>query len=134
MFSTWKKRIHKSKGRSEMKTFKVFKHPTLGYRAVKVGFSWPGFLFSLIWLLIKKLWGHALIFISSIILLALIEMFFDNTQTSVMVILLEFGVYIFVGINCNEWCVTNLQERGFELTNTLQAKTPDAAIGKIAKA
>ena len=117
-----------------MKTFKVFKHPTLGYRAVKVGFSWPGFLFSVIWLLIKKLWGHALIVISSIILLTLIEMFFDNTQTSVMVLLLEFGVYIFVGVNCNEWHVTNLQERGFELIDTLQAETSNAAIGKIAKA
>ncbi len=116
-----------------MKTFKVFKHPTLGYRAVKVGFSWPGFLFSVIWLLIKKLWGHTLIVISSIILLTLIEMFFDNTQTSVMVLLLEFGVYIFVGVKCNEWLVTNLQERGFELIDTLQAETSNAAIGKIAK-
>ena len=117
-----------------MKTFKVFKHPTLGYRAVKVGFSWPGFLFSVIWLLIKKFGGHALIVISSIILLTLIEMFFDNTQTSVMVLLLEFGVYIFVGVNCNEWRVTNLQERGFKLIDTLQADTCNAAIGKISKA
>jgi len=117
-----------------MKTFKVFMHPTLGYRAVKVGFSWPGFLFSVIWLLIKKLWAHALIFISIIVLLALIELFFDNAQTSVMVLLLEFGVYIFIGINCNEWRVANLQEHGFELINTLQAETPNAAIGKIAKA
>jgi hypothetical protein len=116
-----------------MKTFKVFKHPALGYRAVKAGFSWPGFLFSVIWLLIKKLWKHALIFISCIILLASIEMFFDNTQTSVMVLLLELGVYIFVGVNCNEWYATDLQERGFELVNTLQAETPKEAIGKIAK-
>lgn len=117
-----------------MKTFKVFKHPTLGYRAVKVGFSWPGFLFSVIWLLTKKLWGHALVLVSSIILLASIEMFFDNAQTSVMVLLLELGVYIFVGVNCNAWCVTNLQEHGFELIDTLQAETSKTAIGKIAKA
>ena len=115
-----------------MKTFKVFKHPDLGYRAVKVGFSWPGFLFAVIWLLIKKLWGHTLIVVSSIILLTLIELFFDNTQTSVMVILLEFGVYFFVGVNGNEWQATNLQEHGFELINALEADTPDAAIGKIA--
>ena len=116
-----------------MKTFKVFKHPALGYQAVKVGFSWPGFLFSVIWLLVKKLWGHALIVISSIVLLTLIELFFDNTETSVMVLLLEFGVYIFVGFNGNEWRVTNLQAHGFELIDTLQAETPDAAIGKIIK-
>ncbi len=118
----------------KMKTFKVFKHPALGYQAVKVGFSWPGFLFAVLWLLIKKLWGHALIVVSSIILLASIEMFFDNPQTFVMVLLLELGVYIFVGVNCNEWHVNNLQERGFELIDTLQAETSKVAIGKIAKA
>ena len=117
-----------------MKTFRVLKHPTLGYRAVKVGFSWPGFLFCIIWLLIKKLWGHALIVISSLILLTSIELVFDNAQTSVMVLLLEVGVYVFVGINGNGWWVADLQERGFELVDTLQAETPDSAIGKIAKA
>jgi hypothetical protein len=118
----------------KMKTFKVFKHPALGYRAVKVGFSWPGFFFAVLWLLIKKLWVHALIVVSSIILLASIEMIFDNAQTFVMVLLLELGVYIFVGVNGNEWCATNLQEHGFELIDTLQAETSKAAIGKIAKA
>ncbi len=29
--------------RAKMKTFKVYKHPTLGYDTVKVGFSWPVF-------------------------------------------------------------------------------------------
>ena len=117
-----------------MKTFKVFKHPHLGYQAVKVGFSWPGFLFSGIWLLIKKLWGHSLIVIPIIILLASLDMFFKNPGTSFMVLLLELGVYIFVGINGNEWYMANLKERGFEHIDTLQAETPDAAIRKIAKA
>ena len=117
-----------------MKTFKVLKHPDVGYRAVKAGFSWPGFLFSVIWLLIKKLWGHTLIVVSSLILLTSMELVFDNAQTSVMVLLLELGVYVFVGINGNEWQVSDLQERGFELVDSLQAETPAAAIGKIAKA
>jgi hypothetical protein len=117
-----------------MKMFKVLKHPHLGYRAVKVGFSWPGFLFAVIWILMKRLWVQALIVVSSIVLLSTIEMIFDNTQTYVMVFLLELGVYIFVGINGNEWHVTNLQEHGFVLIDTLQAETPKAAIGKITNA
>jgi len=117
-----------------MKTFKVLKHPQLGYQAVKAGFSWPGFLFSVIWLLIKKLWGHALIIIFIIILLASIEILFGNPETSFMVLFLELGVYIFVGINCNEWYVTKLKESGFDHIDTLQAETPDAAIRKIPKA
>jgi hypothetical protein len=117
-----------------MKTFKVFKHFDLGYQAVKVGFSWPGFLFPVIWLLIKRLWLQAFIVISSIILLTFIEMFFDNAQTSVMVLLVDVGVYVLVGVNGNEWRVNNLQSHGFELVDSLQAKTPDEAIGKIAQA
>jgi hypothetical protein len=117
-----------------MKNYRVFRHSVFGYQAVKLGFSWPGFLFPAIWLLIKKLWWHALLVISSVILLTFIEMFFDNAQTSVMVLLIELGVYVLVGVNGNEWQVINLQTRGFELIDTLQAKTPGEAIGKIAKA
>jgi hypothetical protein len=116
-----------------MKNFKVFKHPVLGYQAVKVGFSWPGFLFPAIWLLIKKLWWHALIVVSSIILLSFIEVFFDNAQTSVMVLLVEAGIYILVGVNGNEWQMVNLQANGCELIDTVQAETPREAIGKIAE-
>jgi hypothetical protein len=115
-----------------MKNFKVFKHPVFGYRAVKVGFSWPGFLFPAIWLLIKKLWWHALIVVSSIILLSFIEVIFDNAQTSVMVLLVEAGIYILVGVNGNEWQMVNLQANGCELIDTVQAETPGEAIGKIA--
>ena len=114
-----------------MKTFKVFKHPTLGFQAVKVGFSWPGFLFCVIWLLIKKLWGHALIIISIFILLTLMHTVFENEQSHAMLLLLEIGVYIFVGVNGNKWRMTNLQDRGFKIIDTVQAETPDAAIGKV---
>lgn len=120
-------------GWNKLRTFRVYRHPGLGYRAVKAGFSWPGFLFSVIWLLVKKLWGHALIVISGVILLASIELYFDNPETSFMVLLLEVGIYIFVGANGNEWCAADLREHGFELVDTLQAKTPGAAISKIAK-
>jgi len=116
-----------------MKNFKVFRHPALGYHAVKVGFSWPGFLFPVIWFLLKKLWWHALIVLSSIILLTFIEMFFNNAQTSVMVFIVEVGVYVLVGVNGNEWQMVNLQAHSFELIDTVQAETPGEAIEKIAK-
>jgi len=40
-----------------MKLFSVFKHPTLCIEAVKVGLSWPAFVFGMIWMLVNKLWG-----------------------------------------------------------------------------
>jgi len=42
-----------------MRTFNVYKHPTQGFEAVKVGFSSPAFFFGIIWMMVKKLWGFA---------------------------------------------------------------------------
>jgi hypothetical protein len=103
---------------------------------VKVGFSWPGLFFSGIWLLVKRLWGHTLLFLSLTLLLSFLEASFEKEESMagmVLVLWLEIGIYIFVGAKGNEWRVINLQKRGFELIDTLQAETPDAAIGKIDK-
>jgi len=120
-----------------MKTFKVFRHPTLGFQAVKVGFSWPGFFFLFIWAFVKKLWGYAFAIIGILIILTIIEKLFMKGQYGytnlLMEILLRLIVYIFVGLKGNEWRISNLQKRGFELVDTLQAESPDAAIGKVAK-
>lgn len=120
----------------KIKTFQVFKHPMLGYQAVKVGFSWPGLFFSGIWLLLKKLWGYAFVFLIISVVLSFIEAGFEEQKSlsgMVLVLWLEIGVYIFVGVKGNEWCVRNLQKRGFQLVETLRAETPDEAIGKISK-
>ena len=117
-----------------MKRFRVFQHTMHGYQAVKVGFSWPGFLFSVIWLLIKRLWMQAFILIAAILLLSSIELYFENIETSLMVLLLEFSIYVFVGVYGNEWRVVSLQDRGYKLIDTLEADTPDEAISKISNA
>ena len=103
---------------------------------MKVGFSWPGLFFSGIWLLVKRLWGHTLLFLSLTLLLSFLEASFEKEESMagmVLVLWLEIGIYIFVGAKGNEWRVINLQKRGFELIDTVQAETPDAAIGKIDK-
>jgi hypothetical protein len=119
-----------------MKTFTVFRHPTLGFQAVKVGFSWPGFFFTLFWTLVKKLWGQALGIFGVIVLLVIIETAFENegsTGGALLMLLAQLAVYIGVGIKGNEWRVSNLQKRGFQLVETVQAETPEAAIGSVAK-
>ena len=70
--------------------------------------------------------------VCSIVLLTLIEIFFNNSETSMMVLLVELGLYVLVGANGNEWRMTLLISQGFELVDTLQAKSPAAAIGKVA--
>ena len=68
--------------------------------------------------------------------LSFIEAGFEEQKSlsgMVLVLWLEIGVYIFVGVKGNEWCVRNLQKRGFQLVETLRAETPDEAIGKMSK-
>ena len=44
-----------------MHKYNVYKHPIIGYEAIKQGFSWPGFFFTWIWAFVKKLWADGVI-------------------------------------------------------------------------
>ncbi len=101
---------------------------------MKVGFSWPGLLFSGIWLLYKRLWRHAAAFFALAALLALAETHFrqgDSIGGVLFILWLEVGLYIFIGLKGNEWYRKKLQSSGFAEVGTVQAESPDAAIGKI---
>jgi hypothetical protein len=118
----------------KIKTFKIYKHPVFGYQAVKVGFSWPGLFFSGIWLLLKRLWWYALAFFLISFVLSFMETGFEqqeNIAGIVLVLWLQIGMYIFVGVKGNEWNEANLRKRGFDMVDTVQAETPHAAIGKV---
>lgn len=119
-----------------MKTFKVFKHPALGFQALKVGFSVPAFFFVFVWAFAKKLWGHGFGILGICIFLRILQYRFDmerNDAASVLVALIGLCFAVFIGFKGNKWRAANLQKRGFELVETLQSETPDAAIGKAAK-
>ena len=119
-----------------MKTFRVFRHSTLGFEAVKVGYSWPGCFFTCIWAFIKKLWGYGLGLLGIIVFLTIIDGVFENEKSNIakfVAFLFQIGLYIFVGFKGNEWRENNLRKRGFELVETIQAENPDAAIGKVVK-
>jgi hypothetical protein len=46
-----------------VKTFNAYCHPTGDFEAVKIGFSWPALFFSFVWMLAKKLWKFAALWI-----------------------------------------------------------------------
>lgn len=119
-----------------MKTFDVYKHPTQGYQAVKQGFGWPAFFFTVIWAFVKKMWGLGFAFLGVIFLLVIVETVFEQegSQGGALVMLLaQLAFYIVVGVKGNDWRRGNLVKRGFEKLNTVEAETPDAAIGSVAK-
>jgi hypothetical protein len=56
-----------------LKVYKVYNHPSLGAEAVKVGFSLPAAFFVVFWMLAKKLWTLAGLWILAYIVLARIQ-------------------------------------------------------------
>ncbi|EJL6739193.1 DUF2628 domain-containing protein, partial [Vibrio cholerae] len=118
-----------------MKQFSVYKHPTLGFQAVKQGFCWPAFFFSWIWAFICKMWGKGFFILAMIMLLTIIETVFENLGSNggvLVMLFLQIGFFVFVGSKGNEWREKSLIERGFQSIKTVDASTSDSAIGLVA--
>tara|TARA_R110000850_G_C9995857_1_gene467831 strand:- start:13122 stop:13499 length:378 start_codon:yes stop_codon:yes gene_type:complete len=120
-----------------MRTFNVYKHPTQGIEAVKVGFSWPALFFSFFWMLVKKLWALAGVWFGAYIVLLLIETATDQpgeggAQAIVYLILSAgyFTIWLAPAFKGNKWRKDNLSKRGYKHLTTVQAETPDAAVAQ----
>jgi hypothetical protein len=119
-----------------MKSFDVYKHPTQGFEAVKQGFGWPAFFFTVIWAFLKKMWGIGFAVFGVIILLSFVETVFSEEGSVggvLMMTLAQLACYIVVGVKGNDWRRSNLVKRGFDKLSTVDAETPDAAIASVAK-
>jgi O-antigen ligase len=123
-----------------MKTFNVYKHPAQGFEAVKVGFSWPVFFFGPIWMLVNKLWTLAGLWFGAYIVCFLIETVTEKSEqsaaqaiVSLILVVAYLALWLLPPFKGNKWREDNLLKRGYELLNTVQAETPDAAVAQLAK-
>lgn len=113
--------------------FKVYKHKELGYEAIKQGFSWPGFFFTWIWALVKKLWVHGLVLF--VIVPALNTVGFTLLEGNSLGIILGL-IFIFlpsfiVGMKGNYWREESMSQRGYEFIASVEANTADGALANI---
>ena len=119
-----------------MKVFNVYKHDVNGYDAVKDGFSWPGFWFTGIWSLYKKLWWLFGVIIAVLVGLAFVEQWLMSayyySEAKTLDIIVKIGLAFIVGFKGNEFVVNDLIRRGYKLTDTVEAKSRTEAIKAIA--
>jgi hypothetical protein len=118
-----------------MRTFDVYKHPTKGYEAVKQGFSWPAFFFTIIWTFVKRLWGHGLAIMGILMVLIIMETAFTesrNEGAAMLALLGQFGLFAVAGFNGNDWRRRNLAKRGYLRVASVSGETPDSAVGQLA--
>lgn len=119
-----------------MKVYRVYKHPSLGVEAVKVGFSWPAAFLVVIWMLAKKLWRWAGLWVLAYIVLAIIQdaaVASRSTGAILIVLAGHLALALIPAFQGNEWRVKNLTMRGYEFVDSAQAATPDAAIAQVLK-
>ena len=136
-----------------MKQFEIYSHPTLGFEAVKNGFSWPGFFFTAIWMLICRMWVGAIVvvaiyavgsFAADAIAVTLgtddvATMTFEEADTIWLIsqglnTLVGLAISISVGAKGNGWRRSVLARRGFKHLKSVQAQSADAAIGEVTAA
>lgn len=78
---------------------------------IKDGFSWPAFLFPVIWLIIKRLWLALALYILAVAVISVTASATDLSGASVFVILL--GLNLILGFEANKLNRRALTRRGF---------------------
>ena len=108
--------------------FKVFKNPMGQIEVVKIGFSFPALILTLIWLIYKKLykhWGIYLIFcIISIAISLDMEM---GSDEEIFMWIIDIGAWIYVAWNGNRWFSEGLFERGYQQILVVNADSQEGA-------
>lgn len=131
-----------------MKVFKIYKHQTKGYAAVKTGFSWPALFFSAFWCLTKGFFFLFLFFLIvnwALIAYALIleinmakygnimsnEVLAWYVANSAGVLVVSLILFFIPGFKGNAWLDKKYLKKGYLLLDSVPANSKKAAIELI---
>ena len=89
-----------------MRTYAIYENLDNNFVSVKQGFSWPAFFFGWMWMLTKRLWKEAAIYIG---IFFFIVVLLDDIPS-----LLAIIIYAFCGFIGNELVEKNLRQRGYK--------------------
>jgi hypothetical protein len=108
--------------------YKIFKHPSGAIEAVKQGWSWPAFFFSLIWAMVKKMWALGVsVLVAFFVLGFFIGAVGGGKGTEAIINIIGIIVNVFFGMGGNSWRENNLLSRGYELKDTVTAANSESA-------
>ncbi|MBX2882691.1 MAG: DUF2628 domain-containing protein [Granulosicoccus sp.] len=126
------------------KRFAILSDDTGQIKAVKDGVSWPAMLFTLPWLLTKKLWGTAIVYLILLAVVVLggiaIALHIDSASewTNPMRLVaagfaaLGFtGVFLLPFIRGNAWVAKKFQNKGYLMKGLLRANSSKHALNQI---
>lgn len=122
-----------------MKSFNAYCHPTRGFEAVKVGFSWPALFFGFFWMLVKKLWKFAGLWLVAYAACSLLggvaKNLLQGASQAIAYLLVAaafLALWLIPPFKGNKWRDEDLARHGYHFLQTVEADTPGAAIGQMA--
>jgi hypothetical protein len=122
-----------------VKTFRIYSHPNRPMPiVVKVGFSWPAFIFGPLWFLLNRMWLTAAIVIAFYVGERL---FFRNFKPAspggayfrVLMDLLALVTWFLIARFANFLLCSDLEARGYVLRATVSAKDSRSARDEFEK-
>jgi len=119
-----------------MKKFEIYENPQTGKReAVKVGWSWPGFFFTGIWLLVKRMWPMFVFLVAVYAVFAFIGVVaVDNHSADLYranaILRMLFGIAftIYIAIAGNRLFAERLMKKGYTKVVEIDAPNKDSAL------
>jgi hypothetical protein len=111
--------------------YTVYMHPRGQRELVKQGWSWPGFCFSGVWLLVKGRWLFGVLLLAGVFLTGFVGRTLDvESQPVVAGICTLAGLLFAIGLGTtgNALQGTILEREGFTLQGTVQGTTPTNAL------
>lgn len=113
-----------------MKQFKIFENPQSRIEAVKQGWSWPAFFFTIIWSFVKKMYALGSILLVAFFVGGVISAAAGGQAEEALdslVGIAQIILSVVFGVNANRWRENNLQKRGFDYKTTVSAANAEGA-------
>lgn len=119
-----------------MKTFKVYSNEVEGYKAVKVGVSFPAFFLGWIWFFYKGAYSTGWWFLMAWGWYALKSAGADipleeYTDAHIIIEIIGLITVLIASIKGNEWVAGYYEKNGYKLVRVIQADNLKAAIALV---
>jgi hypothetical protein len=101
---------------------------------VKKGFSWPAFIFNFPWMIVKRLWMHAGLYLIACIIISWVDKIADKANTGILDLFMSISILILLlipGFMGNKWRCRNLITKGYKYLDTIRAESTKAAITQV---
>jgi hypothetical protein len=116
-----------------MNTYAIFLSEKQEHEAVKLGFSWPGFFFTWIWAICKRMPLRGIVILVLALILGGFAGSVGSNHSTFLALIFVLPIRIFVALKGNEWRRNSLRERGYTYVSDIKAKEPEEAIELFAK-